>query len=309
MTYKMVLTPKDRESIIAEALTSELARGRISAGGRSYDYTVFPASAAKVSINNLRPILTAGLANVIYNKLVKRPEYRYISLGFYYTLLDKIGFQRDVRIVVKGSNAYAYLTDDPVNFPYSDLDVSIFINPALDGDTFKSLHTWLHGKVLLAMSCFKRTLDDMFFGNRKLEGFLKEDVIADFKRDYSDFHKDQGSLSSPFAGSQERNMCSNNSFLIKASLKQSGNVVKVDVPHYDNCETIPLRRTPFVCSYNETIDFKRDGKGFEGNFNLYRMKLHSVIIVPNSKKKVWTHVPADFIDVTLSSHPITVSGT
>lgn len=288
-----MLTPIDRMYIVNEALTSEKSRGRILRCGRTYDFTVFPSSTKASNKNtNICHTLTTELANVIYNMT---PAYRSISLGFYHALCHQVGFNPDVRIVVKGSNAYAYLTNSE-KFPFSDLDVSIFINPDLDSDRFDSLWKWLHIKVLQTLSGFKRTLDDTFFGTCKCH-FLDAETTAGFKCDYNK----NCSAISPFSGTKERSMCSSNSFLVLKSLKQVGKIVKVEVPHFESCETTPLRRTPFVCSCNETIDFKRDGKDLDGVFNLYRIKLHNVLMSSNTRKTAWSHVAADFIDVTLSS--------
>jgi hypothetical protein len=86
-------------------------------------------------------------------------------------------------------------------------------------------------------------------------------------------------------------------------------VVRIEVPHLNRCERIPLKKTPFVVSHNKTIRFKRDKEGqYHGEFELIRLRMNNMFMTNNAvhpddvdcqvRHKV---IPADFIDVSIPS--------
>jgi hypothetical protein len=197
----------------------------------------------------------------------------------------------------------------PAEFPFSDLDIIIYINPFLDAQTFDSLQATCNIVLLQTLSQYKRTIDHMLFLNRPIEGQLFDaETIAAFKEDLNKNFKnitlpDGAEFVSPFENEEVRNFCSRNSFLLVNSAKKEDSVVKIEVPHFDRCERIPLRKTPLFCSHNKTIDFVRDNAESQGHFDLYRLRFNTKYIErdENGAVVVEERVAADFIDVSIAS--------
>lgn len=312
-----IWTPTDRNNFIKEAVYSPSTRG--SHG--PYHFNVYPKSNGQSSNDEheqRRSLMTDTLARTIYQK---NPKYKYISIGFYYALIEKIrtnvniGYMlwRDINVIIKGANAYAYLTQDYETFPFSDLDIVIYINPNLADTEFDNIKAELRIIVLQILSQYKRLLDNMFFVNGsnkfkdsemyKQSKLFDDDIIEQFKNDYNEevlkLCTTEKLVISPFEEDATRNACSRYSFILTNSENDQDNIVKVEVPHYDRCENIPLKRSPFFCSYNETIDFKRDGQDLDGKFDLYRIRFNSLFVdVADSKRE---KIAADFIDVSIAS--------
>jgi hypothetical protein len=313
-----IWTPTLRDEFIKEAVDSSPLKGNRG----PYHYNVYPARVLPDEENTRKGILTDALAKVIYEK---NPKYKYLSVGFYYTLLERIrsshsishALWSDIFVVIKGANSYMYLTKDIETFPCSDLDIMIYIDPSLSTELFDIYKKELRRIVLQTLSQYKRLLDNMFFVNGDTNNFKQnemyaktrlfdEDLIEQFKQDYvKEFERLSDSkllLVSPFESDELRNTCSRYSFLLTKSESHDDSVVRVEVPHYDKCEKIPLKKTPFFCSYNETIDFKRDGQSLHGNFDLYRIRFNNLFVEFDDEKNVIKEekVAADFIDVSIS---------
>lgn len=313
-----IWTPKNRNDFIKEAVHSPDMKGHKG----PYHFNIYP----KIDVNNKKEdnksIMTDVMARVIYTK---NPKYKYISIGFYYILVEKIRTNmnighmlwRDISVVIKGANAYMYLTKDTDLFPCSDLDIMIYINPFLSDEAFDMIKRELRKIVLQTLSQYKRLLDNMFFVNGsnnfkesamyKQSKLLDDEEIAAFKKDYlQEVEKLNTSkdrlIIAPFESDEIRNTCSRYSFLLTKSEHHENSVAKVEVPHFDRCENIPLKKTPFFCSYNETIDFKRDGQSLEGKFDLYRIRFNNLFVEFEDGKVVKEEkVAADFIDVSIAS--------
>jgi hypothetical protein len=154
--------------------------------------------------------------------------------------------------------------------------------------------------------------------------------MLQFKEFYMDILKNetfkeenQGVILSPFENEHIRNMCSKRSFVILESKAKSDHVVRIEIPHFDKCEYIPLRKTPLVISHNRTIRFDRDVEGtMIGEFELFRIRLNNVFIpdehvdesndagsdahseksaVSSETYHKYKIVPADFIDINIPS--------
>lgn len=315
---KSFWTPKERNEFISEAVSS----GEMKGNRGPYYFNVYPKDVGQnqnSEIEARKSQMTEVFAKNIYTK---HPKYKYISIGFYYMLVDKVRSHvvlskfiwSDIFIIIKGANAYMYLTKDKDTFPCSDLDIMIYINPSLRDDVFNELKSELHTIVVQCLSQFKRLLDNMFFINSikdteifKHSQLFDDETIEEFKRDHieelTNLSTDTLKIISPFTSDKFRNDCSRHSFILANSKHDSNNVVKVDVPHFDKCEKIPLRKTPFFCSYNKTIDFKRDGQALEGKFDLYRIRFNNLFVEfdADGKKVKEEKVAADFIDVSISS--------
>lgn len=307
-------TPEDRNDFIRTAINSEEQKGHKG----PYTFSVFSKNGGGNENEDFRrSLLTDALAKTIYNT---KPSYRKLSLGFYETLYSKLAtniftaghMNSNIVLLLKGGNAYAFVTQElyPEDFPFSDLDIVIYINPYLDQHVFNELEKAVRIIVLQTLSQYKRLLDHMLFLNKPVDGrILSEDVIQEFKNDYTKMLEDitlpdGASFLSPFTSDEIRNYCSKNSFLITKSQAKENSVVRVEVPHYDRCERIPLRRTPFFSSYNQTIDFMRDSTGYsQGHFDLYRIRFNNMYVEKDEEGKIVKEerVPADFIDVSIAS--------
>jgi hypothetical protein len=292
--------------------------------------------------------VTTALMKTIYSD----PKLYPIALRVFTTLNAKISrhkitrpFARDhIRAFIKGGTAYALLLD-PESFGdlASDLDIAVYIDPTLSANTFETLKRAVTTISLQTISQFKRALDQMFFpasdtgAARNIacsDSFLETDSIALFK-DRLETQFIETSFATPFADWRTRNAVSRKSFVLANSLSQPDHVVKIEVPHYECCETIPLRTTPIVASHNRSIRFNRTSippyaadstessteKAHEyrqGAFDLIRLKFNfqkteaSITtptptppsdeddgIIRNKPKKIVT-LPADLIDISIS---------
>jgi hypothetical protein len=140
------------------------------------------------------------------------------------------------------------------------------------------------------------------------QGILDDETIESFKEDYSNALKkivlpNNGEFLSPFDSDEVRNSCSRNSCILTNSKVDNDMIVRVEVPHYNRCERIPLRRTPLISSYNETIEFSRsaDDKTLNGHFDLYRIRLNNLYVEKDEDGKIIVQekVTADLIDVSI----------
>ncbi len=316
-------TPEDRNAFIRQAVHSDGPKG---AKG-PYHFHTFPKvmKAADGVENGFRAQVTDVLAKTIYET---NPAYRRISLQFYSTLMYKLAHNprvgmhlgSDVIVLMKGSNAYAYVTGDtyggsPMNqdreaFPFSDMDLVVCINPYISQEEFNELHRAVKIVVLQTISQYKRLIDHTFFVNKSQldERLLDEKLTEEFKGDFAvavqSLSTDTLEFQSPFESDEIRNSCSRHSFILTNSIAKENTVVKVEVPHYDKCERIPLRRTPCFSSYNETIDFKRDEQqDLQGHFDLYRLRINVLCTERDETGTIVREdrVTADFIDVSIAS--------
>lgn len=306
-------TPEDRNAFIKEAI---YANERKKGYKGTYHYNVMPKLDAGVEVEDpRRSAVTDVLAETLY-----QPHFKSIALDFYGLLCHKVmthpmlGFHinRDLIIMMKGSNAHMYIKhlwniSDPEDvFKNTDTDFVICINPHLPKHVFYEIKRQVEIVVKQALSQYKRTLDHAFFLNKQLDqDAFDPRMIQDFKTEFGNIlatvDVEGAVLLSPFESDDIRNKASRNSFFITNSKVQENSVVLVEVPHFDKCERIPLRKTPIFCSFNETIDFKRDGQDKKGHFNLYRLKINVLCQHLDDDGEVVKdeRIPADFIDVSI----------
>lgn len=280
-----VWSSKERDAFIACALSSDAKRGMQG----NYGYRILPkmqGAGAHNDDNDRKSKATRAIMHTIFSK----PEYRIIAMKVYDLLWARInahpfvrGFiNRDVIVVMKGGTSYTYVVgqEDADVFPFSDLDIVIIINPNLPEALFNGIKSTLNTLVLQTISQYKRMLDHMLFLNKDMDyPMLPSDVVERFKDDLNDaltaMDDDEGMFVSPCTDMTARNMVSRNSCIFANSTTQEENIVRVEVPHYENCERIPLRKTPIYCSHNRSISFDRTPSGderHEGCFDLYRMR-------------------------------------
>lgn len=305
-------TPNDREEFIELAVNCKDKKGNKG----PYHFNVYPQLIDNTGEDDIRKSLfTETLAKVIFEG---KPEYRKISLKFYDILIQKMSthyligsyMNSDICVLIKGGNAYTYIVnpEDLDGFPYSDLDVVVLINPNLENDLFEFLSHNVRIIVLQTISQYKRMLDLMFFINKDIQDpILTPSEIIEFKIDLNQAisaipHSENEQYFSPFESDEIRNNCSRYSFMLTHSKVHENSVVKIDLPHYDMCERIPLRKTPLFSSYNETISFKRDNADLDGHFDLYRLRFNCLVVETDQEQKIKnSRITADFIDVVITA--------
>ena len=306
-------TPETRNEFIKEAVNSKESHAQKG----YYHYNVLP-KVVGVSENEdpRRAMATEAFAKSIFygsNKM-----YRRIMICFYELLMYKfysnpytspyIG--TSIVVLIKGSNAYAYATCEkyPEDFKFSDMDIVVYINPTLHDEFFATLEKTARVTVQQAISQFKRTLDHMFCLHKNIDDqFMSDELIESFKKEFADnlasISTPTAEFQSPLSDDMVRNYCSRNSFMIANSKVNEDSVVRIEVPHYDRCERIPLRRTPFFASHNQTIDFVRDNSNSVGSFDLDRLRLNIKYVERDEEGAIIKEerIPVDFIDVTIAS--------
>jgi hypothetical protein len=317
-------TPEQRDSLIKTAVNSKAHKGYMG----PYNFRIIP------NINGLatdvedprKSHATQALASSIYDG---NPIYNIIALGVYDCLIQRINNDpmlrfannRDFVVMIKGGNAYPMLVPNHPDLPFSDLDICIFINPSLPKNIFDEIHDKLRVAVCQAMSMHKKSLDNVFFSETpdpviKYRWF-NDEQIDEFKRLHI-VKSNEANLVSPFVDKETRNFCSRNSFILANSAVYDNKVVRVEVPHFDKAERIPLRKSPVFCSYNQTIKF--DNGDHKRSFELYRMRWNCMSVEPSDRVSVEIttdpndeesvrlsifdvfrddKVTADFIDITI----------
>ncbi len=319
-------TPAQRDGFVTSALSSTDKRGHTG----PYWFNVLPKiqSGCADHEDERRTKVTRALMKAI----MTRPEYRVIALKIFDILLYKIAshpltrrmYQRDIIVTLKGGTAYTYVVTSKWAevFPFSDLDIVIAINPYLPRDLFDRTREVLNTLVLQTISQYKRMLDHMLFLNKPIEEqILDETVIANFKEDlmaaFADLEDERGgSYISPVATPEVRNAVSKHSVMLRDSLAQEDRVVRIEVPHYEQCERIPLRKSPVMCSHNNSIRFNRTPNAAEetiGHFDLYRVRINCMYkrndtqssdddadaSSTSSRGRDYDTIAADFIDISM----------
>ncbi len=318
-------TPAQRDGFVTTALSSTDMRGHSG----PYWFNVLPkiSSTGGDHEDERRTKVTRALMKAI----MTRPEYRVIALKIFDILLYKIAshpmtrrmYQRDIIVTLKGGTAYTYVVSSKWAevFPFSDLDIVIAINPYLPRDLFERTREVLNTLVLQTVSQYKRMLDHMLFLNKPIEEQILDDtVIANFKEDlmaaFASLEDERGgTYISPVATPEVRNAVSKHSVMLRDSLAQEDRVVRIEVPHFEQCERIPLRKSPVMCSHNNSIRFNRTPNAETetvGHFDLYRVRINCMYkraeessdddadaSSTSSKGRDYDCVAADFIDISM----------
>jgi hypothetical protein len=294
-----VWSSNDREEWISNAIQSSDERD-IKDG---YTYTKMLRNVESLTEHiedGKRGFVTACLAQAIYDNEAK--ELRRMSICFYSALMNKmfsnsylhLMYRRNNFIILmKGSNAYKLLLrnlPEQKDIEYSDLDIVVYINPNLEDDKFEQLKSSLIIMVSQVMSRYKRDLDAVLFpaqthAHTHIHDIVSQEHIEEFKTSFETLlgtfipgaaNAEPGIFHSPFdQDTQTRFRCSKRSFIIANSSMDDNLVVRVEVPHLDKCDCIPLRKTPLVLSHNMAIRFPRDIEGhYQADFDLLRLRLN-----------------------------------
>lgn len=287
-------TPLEREDWITECINTN--EERIARDGYIGNLMLKQSENANDNEDPRRNFVTSCLARTLYGN---HPLIKRLSLCFYKSLMLKMeqnSFltlmyrRKNFVVMIKGSNAYKILLRHvPHDIEYSDLDIIMFINPHLEDELFEQIRSSLVILVSQVMSRYKKDLDTTLFTSEDLmqENILKKNFVNDFKEHYKNLIQEYDNtdykILTPFESKKVRNFCSKKSFIITNSISQDNHVVRVEIPHMNKCEFIPLKKTPLVFSYNNTIEFKRDIEGkYIARFDLLRLRLNNML-VPNDK--------------------------
>lgn len=308
---KLFFTAEDRESYVQSAVSSEEMHGNMG----PYHFNIYPKNIVSDEEDPRRKDVTEALAAMIH----KNPKYRAIRLSFYETLVHKISnhpvsrwqfAQNNIIVLVKGGVAYQYAVGPAYDqdFPFSDLDIEVHINPALDIKTYEAMHNCVSIILTQTMAQYKRMMDSMFGFTSKPIPYqvLDPETVDQFKKDHvaalAKLAETGTKYVSPFEDCVFRNMSSRYSFLLLDSNVHADSVVKVEVPHFHFSEKLPLAKTPFFCSINKSIDFKGGKDMRQGHIDLYRIRFNSLcVMVDDDDVRREVKVPADFIDVSIAS--------
>lgn len=312
--HDRIWTPADREDFIQRALECNDNKGQ----NGPYHFKVYPKIGGTDVEDPKKSAMTKAIARTIFEK---NPKYRLFSLKFYDMLVEKLRtstfvdrhFMKNFIVLLKGSTAYRLIIGDAYkdDFHFSDLDLVIYINPYVSADLFANLRASINGILLQVLSQYKRMLDHMLFLNKPSpEWFLDADTVSAFKNDmikeFENIEGFDGKFLTPFENDEIRNSCSKYSFVLLDSLVHEHSVVRIEVPHYNRCERIPLRKTPLLSSHNSSISFCRAAVGdakLKGEFDLYRLKITGLYVSFNAEfnDMYEEKISAEFIDVSIPS--------
>jgi hypothetical protein len=332
-------TPQERNEWIAYASSTNKDR-EMRRGHLFYAMTKQGHNTSIGFEDPKRVFVTACLAKAMYdtNPILKR-----LSFCFYKLLMQKVNNnsflatmqrRRHFIIVVKGSNAYKLLLKSLAkDIEHSDLDIVVLIDPSLEGDLYTRIKDSLVIAITQSISIYKRDMEATLFAGTE-NSILRQELVHEFKTSYMNMLKEYSKNSnkndkseymvSPFEDDEARYLCSKRSFLITESSTSAERAARIEIPHFDKCECLPLKKSPLIVSYNKTISFDRDTEGvLKGNFELIRLRLNNICVVPDDETQdtkidttsdnasdigsVSSHhvgnktfvVPADFIDVSI----------
>ena len=278
-----VWSSSERDVFIAKAVNSTTRKGYDG----SYEYTVLPKIMVHTeNEDDRRSKVTKALMHTIFSK----PQYRIIAMKVYEMMWAKIfanpftrpHANKNILVVLKGGTSYTFVvsSEDADVFPFSDLDIVVTINPHLPKPLFDNLKAAMNTVVLQTISQYKRLLDHMFFLKKDIENPILghkniEEFMTDFSAALTRLDDENGMYISSCDNMHARNRVSKNSFILADNKAQPDTVVKVEVPHFEGCDRIPLRKTPLFCSHNRSISFDRTPSADTssvGCFDLYRMR-------------------------------------
>ena len=265
------------------------------------------------NVNPLRQSMSDAMGSAIYD--IRHPKHAKLGLSFPYELGYKLrkytykpfGQKQKVVMMIKGGFAAAIQMGRimgpeaaiAAGFGFSDLDINVLVDPTLPKAEFDEIQTVMHVLVNQTMSVHKRRLDRTFFkireGDREAHHFFDSDAEKEvFKALACSAVGIVDGAQSCLESDTIRNRGSNMSYLITSSdhpsVVNEGAMcrVKVEQPHLVKAECIPLGRTPFYITVNDTINGNRDN-GDKVSFTLTRMKLSHII----------TKTDADWVKVSL----------
>ena len=289
-----MMTPKEHAEVIAAAKAA-------TADGSMHDtkWWLFEDKIKTVDeIDPRRQHMSDAVGRVVFD--IDHVERARLSLLFYDDLWNKLSHYGPNRVLVrvKGGNAAAIQMGRCIGarealaagFNFSDLDVDILINPALPD--FELVKANVHRVLRQSLAVHKRRLDRAFFkpreGDPEMTYIFRDDETKESIRtalcESVETMPDAGCC---FKDERTRNKCSNISFLITPSELDSvaepgaKRRIKIEQPHLDKAERIPLTYTPFYVTVNDTVHGEREN-GAKVDFTLFRIKMSQIVHVPDT---------------------------
>ena len=247
-----------------------------------FHYKVMPRITTPIEHDEDKMLAITAMSTMMF----ENSEFSKLSLHIYKMLYYKISSQYsayEVQVFIKGSSALAlhFAEIDDMNevFPFSDIDISVMVNPNLPDERYNAIYD--HMKVIVGQvfAKHKQYMDRIFF---KLN---RSDTVSPPSFDVGEFMDrhintcETIDMVSPFVNDEIRNACSYTSFTIKPHMDDEEKVVKINEAHFNKAEFIPFDRTPIFCSLNESLD----------DFVLYRMKWNLI-------DAMGKYMSVDFID-------------
>lgn len=250
------LTPEQRAELHAVATSSDKA-GML----HRCRWFHYPKMDGPQEISEDKQLAIISMGHMMF----ENTAFSKLSLHVYKMLhykLKNLYSPSEVVVLIKGSSALAlyFATIDEYKncFPFSDIDITIFVNPLLENydEVFLNVRT-IVGQVFAK---HKQYMDRIFFKLNREVTPPDFDIIEFIDRHIAMCEEIE--MLSPFINDEIRNACSFNSFSIVPHNTDSNVVVKISEPHFTCAEMIPLDKTPIFCSINDTLD----------DVVLYRMK-------------------------------------
>ncbi|NBU80011.1 MAG: hypothetical protein EBS50_13240, partial [Sphingomonadaceae bacterium] len=243
-------------------------------------------------------------ASILGSLILDRANGRFASLGLacFHNLYRKLSWYGPeyVRVVLKGNTAISL---QRTNFAFSDIDIGVYINPKMDKTSFDKIYNDVKIVCGQVIAKHKQMIDRTFFRPREGgETLLNEENNQIFQ----DMHIKAMSEIGVTSCFLERNKSSNNSiYITKSDIPDK--VVRINMPHYEHAEKIPLDFSPISCSINDTIRNVSDDKITD--FSLFRIKWGNIVHDDESdESSESSHASAsskskrlvnDFIDITV----------
>ena len=276
-------------------------------------------------VNSMRQHMTDSLGSTIYD--LENPRFANIGLGFYHELAYSIGRDfgpQQVLVRLKGGNAAAFMMGARYNnptmlkadgFEFGDLDIDVLINPKLHKVEFDRIQATVKTVIGQTLARHKRRLDKAFFKPPQ-QGDPEEHYFFDNEEQKQVFARNLCSLVSREEGAHcslscdlKRNQSSNISYLITNSdhdaVIDEGNKrrIKIEQPHLDKAERVPLKFSPLYITVNDTIKGSRttDEVTTQVSFTLSRMKLSNLVIRSDGTGRVRLFIRVDSTTDTVSA--------
>lgn len=286
-------TPEQRIELIATAKAAT-ENGNL----HGCYYKLLAGESSVVEPNPLKQDMAGALGKIVYNA-----RFSSLSLACFNNLYHKLSWYGPgyVRVILKGSTAISLQKDD-CDFDFGDMDIGVYINPHLDKASFDKIYTDVSIVCGQVIAKHKQMLDRTFFRPREGHDVLLSEEDKYLFRDMHIKAMESIGVASCFS---YRNESSSNSIYLTRSEAEENKVVRINMPHFENAEKIPLEYTPIMCSINDTIRNVTDN-GRVTAFSLFRIKWGNCVSVAGSDSgsgetgsDKFSKLSSDFIDITL----------
>ncbi|KAG1678787.1 hypothetical protein FOA52_012827 [Chlamydomonas sp. UWO 241] len=288
-------TPEQRMQLHRAALYSEeTKRGFVN----NLQYEVLPKLSSFVERDDADAkharTATSILAKIIY------PEngdatFVHLQLRIFTEIRNALAQEINngmVEVFIKGSAPVTMYLGEQFD---SDLDIAVYINPALPKTQFDWMHANVQVIVGQVFASHKQLIDRTFFISRDTitrdQWLLDADAREAFRQRCIEGFGAAG-LMSPLESDVARNLASSFSFSIKESLAQTDKVVRITEPHFDYAQKFPLHRSPIMCTVNTTVNFVN--RDFRMHFDITRMKW--MFLAPSDTEAGYKRLGAEFVD-------------